>query len=542
MLLDARAAPNGGEIEADICIIGGGMAGITIAREFIGTNTTVVVLESGQVEETDAAQELTAGTNVGGKYFDLTTTRFRVLGGSSQRWAGWCRPIDPMDFEERPWVQNSGWPISFDDLAPYFSRAHEVCQIENPSYDSTTPDGGVPPLYQPPFVNDKVATVTWTHSPPTKFGAVYRDSLDAAKNITVYLGATVTNLDGSTEHHVPSVTVHTDESTFTVTAKIFVLTLGGLETPRLLLTSTDAVPAGYGNQNDVVGRYFMDHPHLLSGHVQINRSHTHRPVVASLDRGVRGIRQRLALQRPASDRKFALSVSPEIQRSENLLNASIHFTVIHHAKGESDAVRSLRLVVGNLRSPTRMIRQIRIGAIPGGLGIHIRNILKGIPEVTRLVINNVVRKPRRLGLFAQAEQSPNPDSRVTVDPSDPDRYNVPRVVLNWQLTDQDKDSINRTQQLLSDHLVAVGIGRVEPEPWIASDNWGANLEGGHHHMGTARMGTDPSVSVVDQNGRIHGSDNVYIGDSSVFPTGGFSNPGLTMVAMALRLADHLKTL
>ena len=542
MLIDARTVADGVTVETDICILGGGMAGITIARELISTDKIVVVLESGQVEETSAAQELTDGVSVGEKYFDLTTTRFRVLGGNSHRWAGWCRPLDSIDFEDRPWVENSGWPISAEDLAPYFAGAHKICQVEDANYDLKKVGSTVPQLYRPPFTNDDVVTVMWTHSPPTKFGVAYRTQLEEAVNVTVHLGATVTNLDGPDPSTVPSVTVRTDSTTYTVIATTFVIALGGLETPRLLLTSTDSTPAGYGNQNDVVGRYFMEHPHLLSGNVQITKSATNRQTVTALDRGLGGIRARLALQRPSGDMKFALSISPELQRTNKLLNVSAHFTVVHHARTESETIKSLRLIVGNLRSPIRMYRQVRAGAIPGGLGVHIKNILKGMPEVARVLIDNIIRKPRQIGLFAQAEQSPNPDSRVLVDTNSRDRYGVPKLVLDWQLTETDKDSIRRTQELISTQLKAAGVGHVVPAKWLASDGWGDDLGGGHHHMGTARMGTDPMTSVVDSVGLIHGSTNVYVGDSSVFPTSGFSNPGLTTVAMALRLADHLKTL
>ena len=533
---------DGAIVNADICIIGAGMAGITIARELMNTSKTVVVLESGQVEETPAAQELTDGTSIGEKYFELSTTRFRVLGGNSHRWAGWCRPLDPIDFENRPWVEDSGWPISADDLAPYFVDAHKVCQVEVANYDLEKVESVVPQLYRPPFTNDDVVTVMWTHSPPTKFGVAYRAQLEEAANVTVHLGATVTNLDGSDPSIVPSVTVRTDNSTYAVKAKTIVIALGGLETPRLLLTSTDATPAGYGNQNDVVGRYFMEHPHLLCGNVQITKMPSNRPSVLALDKGLGGIRARLALQRPSGDVKFALSVSPELQRANELLNVSVHFTVVHHARTESDTITSLRLIVGNLRSPLRMYRQVRAGAIPGGLSVHVKNILKGIPEVVRVLIDNIIRKPRQIGLFVQAEQSPNPNSRVLIDPDNLDRYGVPKLVLDWRLRETDKRSIRKTQELISGQLEAAGVGHVEPAAWLASEGWGDDLGGGHHHIGTARMGADPKTSVVDSNGLIHGSSNVYIGDASVFPTAGFANPGLTTVAMALRLADHLKTL
>ena len=144
-------------------------------------------------------------------------------------------------------------------------------------------------------------------------------------------------------------------------------------------------------------------------------------------------------------------------------------------------------------------------------------------------------------MYTQSEAAPNPDSRVTLS-HERDALGLPRVRLDWRLSAIDKDSARRSQDILGKELEAAGIGHVEMEPWLAADddNFGP-VRGGHHHLGTARMSEDPKTGVVDSHGRVHTVSNLYVADGSVFSTAGFANPALTVVALALRLAGHLKT-
>jgi choline dehydrogenase-like flavoprotein len=153
----------------------------------------------------------------------------------------------------------------------------------------------------------------------------------------------------------------------------------------------------------------------------------------------------------------------------------------------------------------------------------------------------VLRRPTHLEMFAQAEVSPNADSRLTLS-DHRDALGMPRIRLNWQLSPLDKWSIRRSQELLGARLETAGIGTVEPEEWVLSDDdrWGGTLHGGHHHLGTARMSDDPATGVVDRDGRVHGIDNLFVSDSAAFPTSGYANPMLTIVALALRTAGHLR--
>jgi choline dehydrogenase-like flavoprotein len=546
MFHNAQQVPDGHLIEADLCIVGGGPAGITIARELANTGINVCLLESGGPDEEESIQSLAQGEVTGRPYYPLDETRFRVFGGASGRWAGWSRPPEPIDLELREWIPHSGWPLGWEELEPYLREATELCQLEYPDFDLSHWNANIPELYGPHFSSDGIRTTVWQGSPPTKFGVVYRDELKRARNIAIYLYANAVELETNAKaDRITGVRVAVlDGQRFRVRAKAYVLAAGAMETARLLLASNAIRPMGLGNDRDLVGRYFMEHPHVVTGHLRITPyAATERALIPAVDRALRGAYARVALQRPSGNIKVAYTLDPEVQRREKLLNFSAHLTTgDYQRRKESKAYQSLKLVVGNLRSPRRVAEQIRHHTLPAGLGRHVRNLVTNLDDVLGTVADEVVRKPTRLEIFAQTEQSPNPESRVMLSDRR-DALGMPQIRLDWRLAPLDKWSLRRSQELLGERLQAAGLGTLEAQDWVLSDDdrWGATMHGGHHHLGTARMSDDPQHGVVDPAGRVHGVDNLYVSDGSVFPTSGYANPLLTIVALGVRSARHLRT-
>jgi choline dehydrogenase-like flavoprotein len=541
MLIDAHELETGAVLEADVCVVGGGAGGITVARRLAAQSVRVLVLEGGGLEEEPESQALNEGHVVGLPYFDLDMTRFRVLGGSTGRWAGWCRPLDPLDFERRPWVAATGWPISAAELQPYYEGAAAICQLPGGDFSPEAPDLPVPQLYRDPFVGGEVRPVVWRGSPPTRFGDAYRDELVASGAIRVVYHANVVEIDTDDDGTaVRAVSIKTTRGgELTARASVFVLACDALETARLLLASRRVHREGVGNAHDNVGRYFIEHPHGVTGKLVVAPPGT-RPAVPALDEGLGGAKARLDLQRPAAGVKVAYGIDPEVQQSRELLNYSGHLLTGGHEDDESPAYRSLRLLVGNLRSLRRLSRQIRERNLPRGVGVHLKNVALHPVELTATVYREILKRPATLDVYTQSEQEPNRDSRVTLA-DDRDALGVPRIRLDWRLSRGDKDSIRRSQEIISAHLERAGVGRIEPLEWVRRDDdtWGPSLGGGHHHLGTARMAGDPQHGVVDAACRVHGVGNLFIADGSVFPTGGFANPLLTIVALALRVADRV---
>ncbi len=544
MITDARNLPANTTLDCDVAIVGAGAAGITLARELTGTSIDVCLLEAGGFTADDETQSLYRGENIGLPYFELDETRFRLFGGSTNRWAGWCRALDPIDFEHRPWVPHSGWPVQRSEIEPYYERARQVCELPSKGFDPNEWGSAIPPIYQPSLLNGTVGTILWHGSPPTKFGLVYRQDLERAPNVHTYLNANVVELEtNDAGRQVTALRIKClTGNAFRVAAKTVVLTAGAIETARLMLVSNRVMSPGLGNERDLVGRYFMEHPHVVTGRVILADRSTGRRAIAAIDRGLTGAWARLQLRRPSQGIKCAFAIREHIQREHRLLNYSAHLNPVSGSvASDSQVYTSLKLIVSNMRSLRKIAGQIRHRRLPDGLGTQIKNVLSNPGDVVRATYEELIRRPRELEVYTQSEAAPNPDSRVTLSP-ERDQLDIPRVRLDWRLSALDKDSARRSQDILGRELEGAGIGRVEMEPWLASsdDDFGP-VRGGHHHLGTARMSESPTTGVVDARGRVHTVSNLYVGDGSVFPTGGFANPALTVVALALRLADYLKT-
>lgn len=551
MLIDARDLSEGTRLEADVCVVGGGPAGITVATALDGWPGRVVVLESGGLEADDAAQDLARGevasdADRGRDYFPLQETLLRRLGGQSAVWAGWCRPLDPHDFSRRDWVPHSGWPLTAEDLADHYRVAARLCELADPTLPLRPAGSAVPPLYRPPFTGGDVTTTVWQQSAPTRFGERYRRDLAASRNVEVLLHATVTRLDATAAGDLVTgaQVACLDGPRFEVRARVYVLAAGAVETARLLLASGDD-RHGLGDAHGLVGRHFTEHPHVVAGRVHLTpRSAVRRPQVGAVDSGLTGARARLALERPPGRIRCAYAPTAAAQRRDGLLGCAAHLTIGDAAgRQQSAAHAALRSLVAAVRSPGSVREAVRAGdgrQVAADLGGALAGLLRD-PRDLAAVLGRGLTKPAALDLYVQAESAPNPDSRVTLT-LERDALGVPRVRLTWRLSALDKRSVCRFSQLLARRFSAAGLGRLEPAEWLREDDddWGPTLRGGHHQLGTTRMGATPRDGVVDRDTRVHGVANLYVAGGAVLPTVGYANPLLTVVALASHTAEVVR--
>jgi len=516
MFVDARTVPDGSLIEADVCIVGAGAAGITIARELRAAwSLRIALLESGGFTPDPATQSLYAGEIHGRPYFPLESARTRHFGGTTNEWAGECRPLDALDFEQRDWVPDSGWPFGLAHLLPFYEKAQSVCQLGPFAYTAADwHEEGVRPIA---VHGERIRSYAFHYSPPTRFGEVYRDDVARATNITAYLGANAVDLETLTPpDQVSGVRVAClSGSGFRVKARVFILAAGGIENARLLLLANSVQHAGLGNSRDQVGRYFMEHLYLDRAATILAREGSISDFYTSGHwsggRRVRGI----------------LGLSPELQRREGLTN---YCAVLDEEppRWASRIWRSLLSVLrrGQVRAGALAPLRTRIELTRTAVAARL-NIAGREPSVRRYLVKNVM------------EQAPNPESRIVLGP-DRDQLGCPRVVLRWRLTAIDKRTAHRAHEILEEDLERAGIGRLRSALGKEGDPWPSTLRGARHHMSTTRMHTDPRRGVVDADCRVHGIANLYIAGSSVFPTSGSANPTLTVVALALRLAEHVR--
>lgn len=550
MIADAREIPAGTLLRADLCIVGAGAAGIALALALEESGLDVIVLESGGDAPEPETQQLYAGTVADARLHPPPEHyRVRRFGGSTTLWGGRCMPLDAHDFDARDHIAHSGWPIAFGDLLRYYPQANALCEAGDFAYtaDSAANSAFAAPL-RPMiggFASEVFSTDTLERfSCPTDFGQRYRARL-AKGRVRVLQHANLCRLPmlaGAARRVGPAEVRVLGGAAFSVAARAYVLASGGLEVPRLLLNSPGPSGRGLGNAHDVVGRYYMSH---LAGTIGTLDLAAAQSVWHGYDVSEEGVycRRRLALR---ADQQ-------QTMRAGNFV-ARLHHPRIPDAGHGNGILSALYLARGIV--PYEYAKRLYDGTPEGYAGstlAHLRNVVAGAPDAARFLWHwlrrrtlaarkfpSVIVRPAnlRFSLDFHAEQEPNPASRVTLG-GETDALGLRRIHVDWRYTAQDVATVSRALNALAHEIERTGVGRflydaaqVEAE----MTRYGAY---GGHHIGTARMGRDPRTSVVDADCRLHEADNVYVLGAAVFPTSGQANPTLTIVALALRLAEHL---
>jgi choline dehydrogenase-like flavoprotein len=548
VILDSSELPDGLTLTADICIVGAGAAGVTLALDLAQSGLDVLVLESGGRTEEPQTQLLYAGAVADARLHSPPDRyRQRRFGGTTAIWGGRCMPFDAIDFEHRDFIPESGWPFGCDTLDPYYHRANRLCEAGRFAYSIESAfDRPMRPMIEG-FRSEHFTTNSLERfSCPTNFGARYEHRLAAARNVRVLLHANATSIDLKQEGSaVESISVRTLEGkTFSIRAHDYVLATGGLEVPRLLLASRSVHSHGVGNEFDVVGRYYMCHIAGTVGAIKLNlplSSVWHGYEIADEGTYVR--------------RRFALRA--ETQRSMQIGNfiARLHHPRITDPDHRS-AILSLlflaqyfipyeyriRLHGGTPTTFVELMQHIRNVAVRPfdtvGFAWH---MLRDRRMAERKFPSIIVRSRANLySLDFHAEQEPNQSSRVTLI-DECDALGMPRIKVDWRYTEGDVRTVTRAIALLADDIRCSGAGTFDYDPATLETEMTRYGAYGGHHIGTARMGSNPRTSVVDADCRVHGVQNLYIAGAATFPTSGQANPTLTIVALALRLANRLKT-
>jgi choline dehydrogenase-like flavoprotein len=552
MHIDARDIEGGQILESDLCVVGGGAAGITLAKRLAGTSLEVCLLESGGGNGTETDRSPREVELVGLPYSALSGPEAEYLGGATNEWGGYCAPLDPIVFEERSWVPYSGWPLSREDLDPYYAAAQRLVRAEPYEYDARhweddiqgyrrlLPDSTVVSNRVLRFSNSYFESPEPDGAGPqaaVQFGEQYGDDLIRAENVAVVTHANVTGIQ--TPPSAETVTGLQVEclrgGAFQVSSGQYVLACGGIENPRLLLNANQHAPNGLGNENDLVGRFFMEHPHVPSAAMYLSPA-----------RPLNGYRHHFSDARLPL---FHLKTREEVQRAERILNGFLRLDT--RSSGLRSAQALLRTVAGGEPRPQslpEMVQEARgVWSDPQGVAHGLARALGGHAEDPRF---------GRVNVITIAEQAPNPDSRVTLS-DERNAFGQRKARLNWQLSALDKRSVVRHNQLLDDELRRAGLGHLRVSDWMKDGaSWRPDAPpdparvwfrdrrmrfyGVWHHMGTTRMADSPQRGVCTPDGRVYGVDNLYVAGASVFPTGGAAPPTLTIVALAARLADHLQ--
>lgn len=539
--------------DATVCIIGAGPAGITLACELDGSGFNVLLLEAGGLRpDIAASNELYQGT-AESPHPNPSEFRRVGFGGTSGTWGGRCVPFDPIDFEKRDYVAGSGWPISYDEVARYYPRAMAYCDAGEFDFSvghslkqgASGRRNSKAPLPTLPGLNDD--SVVWAdrierYSLPTDFGKRYRAKITASTNVTAVLNARCVGLHRRAgDERIDSVSI-TDRAgkRSTIRARVFVLAVGGIEATRLLMLSDSQGP-GLGNHSDCLGRFYACHFENTLGRLLVKKGEAAFDFERTLD----GVYCRRKLQ-----------FSPQAQRDHHLLNSAfrLHFPSYSDAAHGSPVLSTIYLAKSTLIKEYRTILQHGSeAAVQSPAAAHVRNIVFGLPGLGRFAYQwlflrqlatrkmpytLVKNRDGSYPLEFNSEQTPQASSRVTLG-SELDRDGLKRVHVDWRLCEDDVQAAQRAFLLLRDVLREHSDCRVEIDEAGLLPAIRRSVPLGGHHMGTTRMASTPREGVVDKDCAVFELPNLFIASSGVFCTNSHANPTLTIVAFAVRLAEHL---
>jgi choline dehydrogenase-like flavoprotein len=529
MLIDARSVAAAAEFSCDLCVVGAGPAGIAIAHRLRNSGLSVILLESGGFNLELPTQKLYRGEIRGDDYFRLDACRWRLFGGSSNRWGGWCRPLEAVDFTRREWLPYSGWPIDAEALQSYHADAARLFELPNARFDLAAWRDRLPEPMA--LESSNFENTVFQHSPETNFGDSCRLEIRNADNITAMLHANLVSihLDSGSDRVGLLRVAALRRGAFTIRPRAVVLAAGGIENARLLLASQSDRPGGLGNEYDMVGRFFMEHLHVPAGHMIAAAGswspHYFAKAIFS-DVRLRGV----------------ITPTAAAQDRFRLLSTSIAVEGARYSFGTPFVGWPPRLTFG----PVRRYRMLRNGRWKGVVELlkRVAEVAQSVPKkartwnAARFALSRagpLTGSERIHSLYFRSEQAPDPQNRILLS-TRRDALGIPETRLDWRAKPIDLAAITGWVRLLDRDLRERSMGRVIGPP----EGWQRGIIGGPHHMGSTRMSADPRHGVVDAHCRVHSVANLYVAGSSVFATSGYANPTFALVTLALRLADTLR--
>ncbi len=481
---------------------------MVLARELIGHKVEVLVLESGGLESEEYIQELNEGAVIGDPYVGLRQSRHRRAGGTVALWntpvgkgvGAKYVPLDPCDFEAREDLPLCGWPFDSSHLEPFYRRSQKICELGPFAYDGEDWADRNHPSF--PLDGEHLTTRVYQFGVGRAFSYSLLRDIRRSENISLFHHATVCSLETQAAgRRINQANVAClDGRQFHVQASIVVLAAGAIENARILLLSRENGEEAIGNKNGWVGRCFMEHP-----------------------------------------RDYALTLVP---RSQDLFSQALFYDVHPAQDGtiiggrialRADTIKAARLPNASITLFPRVKTRTSFPGLTTRLLAPLCRFMKNQPTSGYGWSNtrDLSIAFDAFELLVNIEQRPNPENRIVLAKTK-DFLGVPQVELHWCWREQEQADLQRLRRVLASELEAARLGQVQ----IHSDQ--RPDPNAHHHAGTTRMHEDPRFGVVDPDGRVHGVDNLYVSGASLFPSAGFANPTLTIVALALRLADHLK--
>jgi choline dehydrogenase-like flavoprotein len=486
-------------------IVGAGAAGLYLAHK-LAARMRVLVLESGHYGRSEDRQHLNDVRYSGKPMVGAEWGRRRSVGGTTTIWGGQSLPFSPIDFEPRPWVFGAGgWPITRADLHEHYRAANRAMGIDALDYDREVFDSlGIKPL---PFRRELLHfhVSKWAREP--RFDVIFARHIE--RDFTLLFNCHCVRLE-LTDEAVSAIEVANFAGARRVLpARAVVLAAGALETNRMLLNldaETGIFPA---SQRGRLGRRFMDHVCIDTGEIQPERPYEFQ---LQLNTHVKG-RRKYSLR---------LSTAEALQRSQKLLNASASIMMVA-PNSDYFPYRDYRNVALFARHPVRNA---------------LRSVCAGAATANAILRHGFIYKRQARPIISvMCEQEPDDGSRLTLSP-ERDEFGIPKLDVHWQISPLTWRTIVALSTAIRDEFARLALGTVllRPEMTFQAENWADLVCDVNHHMGGTPMGRDERDSLVNAELQLHALSNVFVCSTSVFPTGAHSNPTLTLLALADRLA------
>ena len=554
MILDARELKSAIDRATDVVVIGSGPAGIALALALDKAGVDCIVLEAGGLGLDKGAQDFYRASSISPEdHGPVHLYRRRAFGGTSAIWGGRCIPFDPIDFEDRDWIPNSEWPITYEQAARYYPSALELCRAGPELFHAAKalPRSSGADLVAGTEDPDVVLDRIERFSEPTHFGRRYRARLASNCRVTVLVNASVVEITVSPAGHATGVLARCPSTgkRIVVRGRRVVVAAGALETARLLLASRSQRVKGLGNDHDLVGRFYQSH---LEGEVgEISFKRPAQDVRLDYERSPEGVYCRRYIW-----------LSPAAQRRERLAGLILrpnHATIADPAHGHpilSAMYLAKDMIVpeyGRRMTSAEAAAVLALGGRSAVYRRHLANVVRGSPRLAPFAIDwvrrrnlarrklpSVVLRDRRnrYPLDLNAEQTPNPESRVLLS-GESDALGMPRLSIDWRINEQDRRMVLAGLRVLQGAFARGSGAELLFDPERLTEEIASLTRVGGHHIGTARMASGPHRGVVDPDCQCFDTPGLYLSGSAVFPTSGFANPTLLIVALSLRLADHL---
>lgn len=493
-------------VRYDHCVIGSGAMGLALALRLSQAGRKVLLLEAGGDEITAHSQDYyrcEAGSREHGGSND---GRFRVFGGSTERWGGQAMRFDRADLAPRPGIHGSGWPIRFEELDPHYAEAEEFMGVGSAPYGQFEDDfnralasgqGGKPSVEH--FGDFKIHYSVFSHQP--RLREVYRDRILASPHLFLWKNAAATAVETNGSGQVRSLAVRTDGETFRITAGHFILAAGGIENARFLLVQRDIIHVRELAELDAIGRFFQDHP---GAHVAELKG-----------KGAALMQDLFRLKKtPTMNLKGRISWAEKKRLDSSLLAVSGTFLMMRH-RSECDLEPNI---------PAR-----RTGTFSDW-----------VLAASSAARGRIYSPLHHTYLAVSAEDMRNPESKIVLSQEQTDASGTPRAKIEWRVDHKVAESIREYVDAIDAGFIRQGLGPLRRFPFMGDpDQLTAVLKDNSHHIGSTGMGVSPDDAVVDSDLRVFGFSNLWIVGTSVLPTGSHANPTLTAFALAFRLADRL---